>query len=236
MLRTDAGCGTVRPPEHHRRTHLTARHIQRLGGGIQNVVNGLHGEVKGHELDNGPKATECRPGGDPGKAVFGDRRVDNALGTEFFQHALRNLVGALVFTHFLAHQKHVRIAAHFLGHRFTQGFADGHGFHRRAGGPIGGLGDGGSNRSGGGGRVDDHRRGGQDGSLRGRGRISRFAVHQQCGDGGVDLDALGAGGDQQCADHTFIDGLELHRGFVGFDLGQNIAGFDGIASLDQPFG
>ena len=71
---------------------------------------------------------------------------------------------------------------------------------------------------------------------RGRDIISAFAIFQQDRNGGVDLDAFGAFGDQNLADGAFVNGLELHRGLVGFDLGQQVAGGDGVALFDQPFG
>ena len=52
------------------------------------MVNRLHGEVEGHELDNRAQAAEGCAGGDAGKAVFGDRGVDHPLGAEFVQEAL----------------------------------------------------------------------------------------------------------------------------------------------------
>jgi hypothetical protein len=69
------------------------------------------------------------------------------------------------------------------------------------------------------------------------GRITGLlALGQQRGDGRIDLHALGAFGNEYLADNAFIDGLEFHRGLVGFDLGQEGAGLDDVAFLDQPFG
>mmetsp|Transcript_29037 Transcript_29037/g.55782 ORF Transcript_29037/g.55782 Transcript_29037/m.55782 type:complete len:238 (+) Transcript_29037:1200-1913(+) len=66
--------------------------------------------------------------------------------------------------------------------------------------------------------------------------VSAFAVFQQHRDGGVDLDPFGALSHQDLANQTFVHGLELHRGLVGFDLGHDIAGRYAIALFDQPFG
>ena len=55
-----------------------------------------------------------------GKAVLGDRRVDDAPGAEFLQQALRDLVGALIFGDLLAHHEDVLVAAHLLGHGVAQ--------------------------------------------------------------------------------------------------------------------
>jgi hypothetical protein len=55
-------------------------------------------------------------------------------------------------------------------------------------------------------------------------------------DGGVDLHALGAFGHEDLADHALVHGLELHRGLVGLDLGEDVTGRHGVAFLDQPLG
>ena len=66
--------------------------------------------------------------------------------------------------------------------------------------------------------------------------IGAFAIGQQHGNGAVDLYAFGAFGHQDLADDAFVDGFEFHGGLVCFDLGQQVAGGDGVAFLDQPFG
>ena len=53
---------------------------------------------------------------------------------------------------------------------------------------------------------------------------------------GANLHPIGALGDQNLADHALVDRLEFHRRLVGFDLGQQVARFDGVTFLDQPFG
>ena len=68
-----------------------------------------------------------RADADAGEAVLGDRRVDDALGAEFLQQALRDLVGALVLGDLLAHDEDVAVAAHLLGHGVAQRLAHGHG-------------------------------------------------------------------------------------------------------------
>ena len=37
-------------------------------------------------------------------------------------------------------------------------------------------------------------------------------------------------------DRALVDRLELHRRLVGLDLGEDVAGGDAVAFLDQPFG
>ncbi len=125
VLRGDARGGAVRPAEHDGAAHLAAGHIERLGRGVDDLVDRLHGEIEGHELDDRLQARHRRTDADAGKAVLGDRRVDDAAGAEFLQQALRDLVGALIFGDFLAHDEDVGVAAHLFGHRVAQRFADG---------------------------------------------------------------------------------------------------------------
>ena len=52
VLRAHARGRAVRAAEDNRTAHLTARHIKRLSGRVDDVVNRLHGEVKGHKFYN----------------------------------------------------------------------------------------------------------------------------------------------------------------------------------------
>ena len=129
VLRGDARGGAIGSPEHDGAMHLAARHIERLGGGIDDVVDRLHGEVPGHELDDGLEAGEGRADAHPGKAIFGDRRVDHAGRAELVEQALGHFVGALIFADLLAHDEHRRIAAHLFRHGVAQRLAHGHADH-----------------------------------------------------------------------------------------------------------
>ena len=129
MLGGNAGRRTIGATEHDGAAHLAARHVERLGGGIDDVVDGLHGEIEGHEFDDRLEAGKGRTDGDAGEAMFGDGRVDHPLRPEFLEHALADLVGALIFADFLAHQEHVLVAAHFFGHGGADRLAHGHGDH-----------------------------------------------------------------------------------------------------------
>ena len=63
-----------------------------------------------------------------------------------------------------------------------------------------------------------------------------LSLAQKDRDGRVDLYALGARGHQDLAHDAVIDGLELHRGLVGLDFGQEVAGGDAVPFLDEPLG
>src|SRR3546814_4921595 len=58
VLGRDPGGCAVRAAEHDRASHLTAGHVEGLGGGIDDLVDRLHREVEGHELDDGPRSEE----------------------------------------------------------------------------------------------------------------------------------------------------------------------------------
>ena len=137
VLGADAGGGTIGAAEHDGAAHLAARHVERLGGGIDDVVDGLHGEVEGHELDDGLQAREGRTHREAGEAMLGDRRVDDALRAELVQHALADLVGALILADFLAHQEHVRVAPHLFRHGLADRLAHRHRHHLGAFGDFG---------------------------------------------------------------------------------------------------
>ena len=137
VLGGDARGRTVRAAEDDRRAHLAARHVERLGGRIDDLVDRLHGEVEGHEFDDRLQPGHRRADADAGKAVLGDRRVDDAPRPEFLQQALRDLVGALVLGDLLAHDEDVRVAAHLFGHGVAQRFAHGGRDHFGAGRNVG---------------------------------------------------------------------------------------------------
>ena len=80
VLGADAGGGAVGAAEHDRAAQLAAGHVAGLGGRVDDVVDRLHGEVPGHELDDRPQARHRGADAEAGEAVLGDRRVDHALG------------------------------------------------------------------------------------------------------------------------------------------------------------
>ena len=92
VVRAVAGCGTVRGM-------LEAVWVVRfgccggshLGGGVDDVVDGLHREVEGHELHDWPQLLVRRAGGQPCEARLRDRRVDHALLAKLLEQALRDL-------------------------------------------------------------------------------------------------------------------------------------------------
>ena len=50
VLSTDTGSGTVGPTEDDRARNIPSGHVMCLAGGIDDLIDGLHGEVESHEL------------------------------------------------------------------------------------------------------------------------------------------------------------------------------------------
>src|SRR3546814_9031724 len=69
MLRGDPRRGAVGPPKDDRAAHLAAGHVEGLGGGVDELVHRLHGEIEGHELDDRPQTAEGGTDAKPGEAV-----------------------------------------------------------------------------------------------------------------------------------------------------------------------
>ena len=171
--------------------------------------------------------------------MFCNGRVDHALGTEFVQQALGNLVGTLILGDLFPHQEDIGIAAHFFGHCIAQRFANRGLLDLYIGVPIGADIRGGGLWRGCGRFCRGLRRGlflgfGRGGARSGLRHVLAFFHHN--GDHVVDLHTFSAFRHHDLADDPFIDSLEFHGGFVRLDLGQNIAGRNGITFLHEPLG
>ena len=240
VLSADPRGGAVGAAEDDRAAHLAARHVIGLRRRIDDVIDRLHREVEGHELDDRLQAAHRRAGADAGKAIFGDRRVDHALGAELVEQALGDLVGALIFGDLLAHHEDPVVGAHLLGHRVAQRLADGGLDHLGAFGHVG-IGDIGAGGRGGElarcrsppspaavgfrlrrGRCFSLRRGLRPGRRAG-GRRDVLALGRHQRDHRADLHLVRAFGNEDLRDRPFVDRLELHRRLVGLDLGEDVA-------------
>jgi hypothetical protein len=63
-----------------------------------------------------------------------------------------------------------------------------------------------------------------------------LALAGEHGDHLVDRHIGGAFGHEDLRQCAFVDRLDLHRGLVGLDLGDHIAGFDRVAFVLEPLG
>ena len=250
VLRADPARRAVGPAEHDRAAHLAARHIIGLGRRIDDVVDRLHREVEGHELDDRLQPAHRRARAEAGKAIFGDRRVDHALRPELVEQALGDLVGALILGDFLAHHEHAVVAAHFLGHRVAQALrgrwsasssvpagTSGSRWRRAAASsssraPVSAC----LRRRALGSRLPSARRGRLGGSAAGAGGAAASPSPPISAMTVPTFTPSVPSGTRILRDRAFVDRFELHRRLVGLDLGQDVAGRHAVAFLDQPFG
>ena len=63
-----------------------------------------------------------------------------------------------------------------------------------------------------------------------------LALGEDHGDRRIDRDIVGAFRHQNFAERAVVDRLDLHGRLVGLDLGDDIAGLDGVALLLEPLG
>lgn len=106
MLCGHTGSSSIRSSEDHRNVYGTGGHVECFGSRVDDlsgrvqwelvlgfaqircferyVINGLHGEVEGHELANRTQTGHGSTDGNTGEAHFGDGRVDHSLVAVFF--------------------------------------------------------------------------------------------------------------------------------------------------------
>jgi len=112
------GCATaahaVQEVERDRHRELSAGHGEHVRRIVHDLVEGDEGKAKRHELNDWPEPDHGGADAHPGKSVFADRRVDDALGTKTLEQTLAHFVSALIFSHLFSHQKNVWIALEFF--------------------------------------------------------------------------------------------------------------------------
>lgn len=92
VLGSDTGSKAVGTTESDVAGLDTARHVVGLRGRVDNLVDGLHGKVEGHELADGVKTGEGSADGQTTETGLGDRCVNDPLLTEAVEQALGDLV------------------------------------------------------------------------------------------------------------------------------------------------
>ena len=83
MLRAHTRGRPIRTAENNRAAHLTARHIKRFRGRIDNMINGLHRKVPCHELNNRAQTAHGSTDTNTRKTMLGNRRVNHAAISKF---------------------------------------------------------------------------------------------------------------------------------------------------------
>lgn len=64
VLGSHTGGGTVGATENNGHSHITTRHVELLGSRVHDLIDRLHGEVEGHELNDRAQALVSGSGGD----------------------------------------------------------------------------------------------------------------------------------------------------------------------------
>ena len=91
----------VNEPEHDGHVDGSAGHGEGLCGRVDDLIDGLHREVEGHEFDDGPQAVEGRTHGQTRETGLRDGGiVDTAVGVLLPQTAgdLKKTVDLLYFS------------------------------------------------------------------------------------------------------------------------------------------
>lgn len=115
MLSSHTGSGTVWTSESDVTWLDTTGHVQRLGGRVDDVVNGLHGEVERHELTNRLQASESGTHGQTSETHLSNWGVHHSSLTKSIEQSTGNLVGTVVLGNLLTHEKNVVISVQLLG-------------------------------------------------------------------------------------------------------------------------
>ncbi len=125
MLRGGAARGAKRCAQDHGHFELAAGHVVNLRRLIDHLVHRQRNEVAEHDVDDRPHAGHRRADTDTGDPRFGNRRVDHALGAEFFYQSRQNFERRARLGDIFADDEHRRIAAHLFGERFVDRLAEG---------------------------------------------------------------------------------------------------------------
>ena len=106
----------VESSEDNGAAEVASGHVVDLGGGVDDVVHGLHGEVHSHKLYDWSQPVEASANSQTGESALRDGSVYDALRAVLFPETLADLVRALVLGDLLAHEEDVGIASDFLVH------------------------------------------------------------------------------------------------------------------------
>jgi hypothetical protein len=92
VLSSDTRSETVGTTESDVARLDTTRHVVSLSGRVDDLVNGLHGEVEGHELADGVKTSEGGTDGQTAETGLSDGRVNDTLLAEAVKQTFGDLV------------------------------------------------------------------------------------------------------------------------------------------------
>jgi len=122
VLSSNAESSSVGASENHWTASSTSRHVKRFCGTVNNLIDGLHGEIESHELADWLHAATTKSGSDShtSEAHFGNWSVNDSVLAVLSEKAAGDLVCAIVLGDFLADQNDSFISFHFLIHRHVE--------------------------------------------------------------------------------------------------------------------
>mmetsp|Transcript_1363 Transcript_1363/g.3497 ORF Transcript_1363/g.3497 Transcript_1363/m.3497 type:complete len:405 (-) Transcript_1363:77-1291(-) len=126
VLGRGPGGRAVGSSEDHGHGHVAVGHVGLLGRRVDDLVDGLHGEVERHELADGSEVLVGGTDRDAREPHLRDGRVEDALLAVLLEEALGHLVRALVLRHLLAEDEDLLVALHLFVHGHVQRFANRH--------------------------------------------------------------------------------------------------------------
>jgi len=124
VLSTDTSSETVGTTEGDVTRLDTTRHVEGLGGGVDDLIDGLHGEVEGHELANRVKTTQGSTNSETAETRLGDRSVNDTLLAEAVEETLGNLVGTVVLGNLLTEDEDLLVLGELLCESLVERISD----------------------------------------------------------------------------------------------------------------
>jgi hypothetical protein len=132
MLCCDCCRGAIESSENDASMQLSCTHIVEFGCAVDDVVDGLQGEVHGHKFYDGSQSHKGSSTSDTCEASFGDGSVPDSFGTVFVDEAFGDFVCSVVIGDFLAHHEHFWVSGKFFVESSVEGFSDSYFFSKRS--------------------------------------------------------------------------------------------------------
>jgi len=128
VLGSDGGADTVDASERNRACEVATAHVVGLGRGVDDVVNGLEGEVESHELDDWAESVEASANTDTSETGFSNWSVPDSLASVLVKHSFGDLVCSVVLCDLLTHEEHALVSLNFVTHGGINRISNGHFF------------------------------------------------------------------------------------------------------------
>merc|ERR1719277_533416 len=123
MLRRHTLGASIGASEHDGDIDLAAGHVHRLGGGVDHLVDGLHREVEGHELQDGSETMESCSNSQSRESHFCDGGVNNSSVSVLLPQSSCYLVSSIILCNLLTHDKHSFIMCQFFIKSHVEGIS-----------------------------------------------------------------------------------------------------------------